>query len=501
MTTASPAGVPTGRGPALLFLLAALVLRASTFGNPNLFADDAFYVLIGQRIHDGVLPYVDVWDRKPPGLFAVYWAIAGISRRVIAYQLAATLSAALTALVICMLVSGWSNGRGGALAGLAYLLMLGPLDGYSGQAPVFYNLPMVLAAWLVWTGTTRCDERRLWLAMALCGVALSIKQTTLFESVFLGSWSLWGLRSRLRLLALAGRAAGFGVLGLAPMLGFAAAYWSLGQFGAFWQAMVTSNLIKAPLLPGELRHGAASMAVRLAIPLALALWGLLRGEGGAIAGLRSFLVGWLIAGLAGMVAVPHFFPHYALPLLVPLSAAAGLILARASGGALGFALVVINAFTWYDPFDRGSNLQAIAASRALASAVVQHDHGRGLFVYDGPLLLYAMTGRPLPGPLVFPHHLNQAIERNVSQFDTDAEVDRVLARHPGAVVSVTSPRNFPVNTHTWNAVQAYVLDNCRQVALVPTYEHLITTPIAVYGDCQAAAPVPQRPLPLNGSPE
>ena len=64
---------------------------------------------------------------------------------------------------------------------------------------------------------------------------------------------------------------------------------------------------------------------------------------------------------------------------------------------------------------------------------------------------------------------------------------------------MTSPRNFPVNIHSWNAVQAYVRDNCRLVALVPTYEHPIVTPIAVYGDCRAAAPVPQSTLPLNGS--
>jgi len=476
---------PLAQGLALLSL--AVGLRASVFGNPNALADDAFYFLVGQRMHEGLLPYVDVWDRKPPGLFVLYWAIAGISRAVIAYQLAATLFAALTALVIGAIVTRWTGRqRGGLLAGMAYLLTLGPLDGFSGQSPVFYNLPVALAALLVWRG----GERRGWLAMGLCGLALTIKQTCVFESVFLGGWLLWRLRAGgMAWPALAGRALGFAAVGAAPFAAFALAYWWLGHFGEFWQAMVLSNLAKAPLAAGELQRATAAMAVRLAVPVLVAAWGLWRGTW-AEPDPRRFLAGWLAAGLAGVASVPHFFPHYALPWLVPLCAAAGLGFARARGGLVAFALVAANGMLWYDPFDRAWNVHAIASTRALASAVVQNDHGRGLFVYDGPLQLYAMTDRPFMSPLVFTHHLNQAIERNVSHLDTDAEVDRVLARHPGAVVTVLSPRNFPVNRHTWNAVQDYVRANCRRVALVPSYDHMTITPTAVFGDC-APGPVSQ----------
>lgn len=463
---------------ALLMLAAALALRASTFGNPNLLADDAFYFLVGQRMHDGVLPYVGVWDRKPFGLFAIYWAIAGISRNVIAYQLAATLSAALTALVICAMVRRWASLRGGVLAGLAYLLLLGPLDGFSGQSPVFYNLLIATAASLV------ASERRHWAAMALCGIALTVKQTTLFESLFLGGWSLWTLHQRgLAPKALTTRALTFAALGAAPTLAIAAAYAALGHWPEFWHAMVTSNLVKQPLLAGELRHDAASLAVRIAMPVALALYGLAGKDAHTP---RAFLIGWLLAALAGLASVPHFFPHYALPLTVPLAVAAGLGFARRSGGLIAFALALLNVMTWYDPFDRTWNTNAIASTNQLASAVVQHDHGRGLFVYDGPVLLYAITGRALLTPLVFTHHLNQEIERNVSQLDTNAEVARVLAAHPGAVVTTLTPRNHPVNAQTWAAMQTYVHANCRQVALVQNYDHMIVTPIAVWGDCRPA---------------
>ncbi|MBU6267256.1 MAG: hypothetical protein KGN34_06935 [Sphingomonadales bacterium] len=465
------------------FCAVALLLRASTFGNPNLLADDAFYALVGQRMHDGLLPYVDVWDRKPFGLFAIYWAIAAVSHNVIAYQLAATAAAAMTALVVFRLVLEWAPPRAGiragVLAALAYLFALGPFDGMSGQAPVFYNFAIALAAWLVWRAHAFGQTSRLAIAAALCGCALTVKQTTLFESAFLLGFGLWTLHRQGK--SPLAPALKLGVIAAAPMLAITAAYAMLGHWPEFYHAMITANLAKAPLLPGEQTHQAASLAVRIAIPLALALWGLAAPHPA-----RPFLIGWLLAGLVGVLVVPNFFPHYALPWLVPLSCAAGLAFARTNGAAVAFALVVLNAFTWYDPFDRAWNRHAIASTDALASAVVHHDGGRGLFVYDGPVLLYAMTGRPFPSPLVFPHHLNQLIERNVSHLDTDAEVARVLARHPGAVVTTLAPRNFPVNRRTWDAVQAYVAANCRRVALVQSYDHLVVTPTAVYGDCRRA---------------
>ncbi|MGJ3625795.1 hypothetical protein AB5I41_00100 [Sphingomonas sp. MMS24-JH45] len=34
-----------------------------------------YYLLVGDRLFHGALPYVDVWDRKPVGLFLVFAAI------------------------------------------------------------------------------------------------------------------------------------------------------------------------------------------------------------------------------------------------------------------------------------------------------------------------------------------------------------------------------------------------------------------------------------------
>ena len=131
------------------FLLFALFTRASVLGDLSYFNDEMFYFLAGQRMHDGQLLYVDVWDRKGPGLFLTYYLIAGISRNVIAYQIAALLSAAATAQIAAMIAERFSGRLGAILAGTLYLATLPMFGGGGGQSPVFYNLYMALAALLV----------------------------------------------------------------------------------------------------------------------------------------------------------------------------------------------------------------------------------------------------------------------------------------------------------------------------------------------------------------
>ncbi|HET9630369.1 MAG TPA: hypothetical protein VFP14_12895, partial [Novosphingobium sp.] len=82
-------------------IAASLLLRLATFGDPNLHVDEGFYLLVGQEMHHGAVPYVDIWDRKPLGLFLIYWVFAAFPNPVLAYQLGAWLAASLTAFIVC----------------------------------------------------------------------------------------------------------------------------------------------------------------------------------------------------------------------------------------------------------------------------------------------------------------------------------------------------------------------------------------------------------------
>ena len=45
----------------LLLLLLALAARAQTFGNPVIGYDEQFYLLVGDRMIHGTIPFVDIF--------------------------------------------------------------------------------------------------------------------------------------------------------------------------------------------------------------------------------------------------------------------------------------------------------------------------------------------------------------------------------------------------------------------------------------------------------
>lgn len=467
-----------------IFLLMALVLRLSTFGDPNIHGDEVFYQTVGIAMHDGALPYVDVWDRKPFGLFALYYLIAGISAAPFAYQLAATLFAAGTAAGIAAMARRWTGVQGAVLAGATYLLCLSPLQGYGGQSPVFYNLFITTAALMTLRAAPALEQGRhpasVMFAMLLAGIGITIKTSALFEAVFLGLFCLTlvirsaGITRRTARIALT-----WAAIGAAPTLLVAGFYWADGHWTEFWHAMVTSNLAKpSDVYTSRLRF--LALLIQLAPILALAAFGMLEQERAS----RRFVLLWLGAALAGLAAVPNFYPHYALPLLVPLCVASAAFLERKWIGPAAVAIVAAISAWIFPPFQPGHAARSRQAMAALEQVIRDHDGGRGLLLYSAPSQLYHRTGHRFPTPLVFPTHLSHLIEKDVSHLSTLAETRRLLALRPGAVAMAVPIPNTPVNEETHRLVLAYVGANCRLVGVLPAHEWRKSMMIAVWGDCR-----------------
>ena len=210
-----------------------------------------------------------------------------------------------------------------------------------------------------------------------------------------------------------------------------------------------------------------------------ALLGLIRQESQG----RRFVIAWLAAAVIGLIAVPNFYLHYGLPLLVPLCVAASSFLARGVIGYGAIAALAILSFTISPPFQFEHARQSQQAIETLEKAVEAHIGQGPLLLYDAPPQLYVRTGQPFITPLVFPTHLSHLIEKDVSHLSTLGETKRVLALKPGAVVMAVPPRNGPVNEETHQLVLAYVGRNCRLEKVVPTPERQRTDMIAVWGDC------------------
>ncbi|WP_292923223.1 hypothetical protein [Novosphingobium sp. SCN 63-17] len=100
------AGLGAVRGVNLLlmgfaYLAVGLLLRGATLGYPIIHADEQFYLLVGDRMLHGAVPFVDIWDRKPIGLFLLYGAIRLLGGDgILQYQLVALACVAGTSLVM-----------------------------------------------------------------------------------------------------------------------------------------------------------------------------------------------------------------------------------------------------------------------------------------------------------------------------------------------------------------------------------------------------------------
>jgi len=445
-------------------LVIAFILRAATFGDPHLHIDEAFYFLVGQEMHNGAVPYIDIWDRKPLGLFLIYWAITGISSSVIAYQVTATLFAAGTALIIVQIARLWAGVLGSILAGLAYLVWLGPLLGFGGQAPVFYNLPIALAFLLVLRSSDDLAEGRVpspvFGAMLLGGIALTVKQTVIFECALLGLLVLYRLRAagaspgllvRTCLLAM--------TLGLAPMAVIGLWYWWHGYWTEFWMAMTTSSLARPPLVAFAMVHNLKILAQLLFFPILLAAGGIALAIVHKRTSLVGALVGWMVAATLGLAVIRLMADHHALPMLMPLTIAAAPLLDRKVAGPVLLAILLVQSVAIWSPFNRALHRLSTIEMERMTAFIKANRMGRGLFVFDGPPLLYSMSGTPPLSPLVFPTHFTMAFERDISQFSTEAEILSVLAKRPGVIVMTDKEKDAP--PHALAALHDYTQNHCK----------------------------------------
>jgi len=466
------------------FLAFSLLTRVAVFGDPNYHNDELLYFLIGQRMHEGLLPYVDLWDRKGPGLFVTYYVIAAFSHAVIAYQIAAWLCTAATALVANMIAERFTNRLGALLGGSLYLVLLPLFAGAGGQAPVFYNLPMALAALGVITALPSLQAgtipRRLYLAMLAAGLAMTFKQTAAVEACFFGLFALWQAhRGGMPLARLAGTALKLTLVGAAPMLLFAGAYALLGHFAEFWHAMVTSNLLKPTNPGGDEAPRIAALATIIGPALLPALVGLaMKGD----AAQRWFLGGWILAGMAGVAVVPNYIDHYMLPLTLPVAVAAARALGhRSIGPAYGYGIVLFGLIAGPTLHFAPRQASRLAMARLVHDIAARDPHPR-LFVFQGPVELYGLMETYPPTPLFFPMHLSHRPERNTSHLDTAGEVRKVLAWQPTVVVTAADFPSSTYNPETSALVSAYVT-HCRIWFTREIIDFYGPQSVKVYGDC------------------
>jgi len=328
--------VPNRADVILAFSIGLLVIaiRAPLMDLP-LERDEGEYAYIAWRMTLGETPYLEWFDQKPPGIFAVYrLALSLADDAVVAVRALAAVFAAVSSLALFYLVRALLGAGAGLMAALllAFLSADPMVHGSIANTELFMLPGSIIAAWLVVRATESAKTpivTSLAAGIAI-GIAIAFKQVAVLNVPFF--LLVFGLvvrgSDRWRRLAVFTTSMGVGVaLVWGPILAW---LWLRGALGAAIDATFTHNLAYA---------GALSAARRLEL---LTLYGtpLLPSQGVAwvlaalgLLGLACrrdrfaalFLAGWAIASAAGVSISGRYFPHYfqqLLPVIAALAAAA-----------------------------------------------------------------------------------------------------------------------------------------------------------------------------------
>ena len=450
---------------AVVLAIAAILIRLPDFGNPTYHIDEAFYLFVGQRMHAGLLPYIDLWDRKPAGLFVLYAIIAQFGS-VYAYQAFAAASAWGTALTIAHMATRFAGRPAACAAGTLYLATIGALAGGGGQSPIFYNLLIALAALLVMrqargepASSRTMDGPK---AMLLCGLALTIKPTAVVEGVFFGLALLaikWRAEPDGRRFAI--YAAGLAASALAPTALIWALFYAGGHLGDYWFATMQSIFLTTPPTAEASGHRLAWLATIMWMPAVTAAGGLVtlartvdrpteRRRVDAV-----FVTGWLVAAVGGFLLIPNYYDHYALPLASVLAlASASLFDRRGTGLALAALATGYALFVSGFPVRQLERTAASQAGFATATAIItQHAEKGCMFVYDATPALYGPFAACSANKYAFPEHLSNQREANAIGGEPMVALQAVLSQDPGVIVVPVTPSVSTPNRATRKALR------------------------------------------------
>lgn len=462
----------------LILLLATIVTRLPWFGDASYHEDESYYLVFAKAMHQGAIPYVDIWDRKPLGLFLIYWAITFIPGTGIeAYQFVAGLFAFLTAFTISRIVLHFSTAGPACCAGVAYLAFLPMLLGAGGQSPVFYNLLIALAVLLLLPlieGRSDFNKaiRGACISMALCGFAITVKPTAIVESVFLGIVAAYHVLKDYNtpLILRLQRVAILVALGAAPTLVIFIYFAIIGEFDTYWFASVISVGMKKPQAV-EVTINAIIYLTIILFPLLLmsfiGIWQLVQGEQKGVVRFISF---WMLAAFGGFLLIPNFWDHYALPLISPLVILATGIFARQGTGIIWLLSLLYWTVLVTGWPDRSGVSERREDVDRLAQVVNDARNGGCFYLFEGPPVLYALTDACHVTSRLFPQHLSFALERSAIGVAPSDEMHQILSRRPSVIALSNEPLVRPHNEATRAILTQGLRRHYRMVALLPVRE-------------------------------
>jgi len=308
--------------PLIAICLLPVLLYLPSMGNP-FERDEGVYATVAQGLLKGQMPYRDLFDNKPPLVYAWYaLSFMLFGEKVIAPRILASVLLSLTTLSLFSQVRMvFPRGVAHLAAGLFGLSTGLPFVALHANTEAYMLLPLVTSLVAFTTGMRRGSMRWFVLSGVLCGVAMMTKQVAFWN---LGALMAVGAVWRWKVDGSTWRAfrpSACVFAGAAAAVGLIAVPFALtGSLDELFYANVSYNWLYVGVLSFSERladfvNGTAYVAA-VAAPLAGgAVWGLLTVVRRRKQPLDYLILAWALASVAGVATGGRFFPHYFLHLM------------------------------------------------------------------------------------------------------------------------------------------------------------------------------------------
>lgn len=453
-----------------IFLIVSVLIRAPILARSVLDWDESLYLLMAEQWRAGHLPYTNIWDNKPIGIYLIFMTFIDlIGRPILAIRLASDLFITANAFILFNITHLLLAGRAEPMrlrlaifAALAYAIGSLSNDGLAANTEIFMTcftaLAMLLA--LIPMAEGRISLLHCAACGALLGLAVMTKYVAIFEAPAL-AFALLQLNQARSKSAGLWRLLACGAGGLLPLMATLFLYIEAGLLPLWWQASVASNVIRiagasAPTIGSVILYQLQNWApLYLCVPLLAVLWALSPPARPARR-IMIFVYLWLLGGLIGVCAAKSFFDHYFLQSLPVLCLIAALTLA-ASPVILRRIIIIAMLLPAIAGWNQLANVAAPIITfqnghlairpdiqaRIAADLTAALQPGQHIYVFDDQPIIYSLTNQTPPTKYAFPPDLTTRFLANVAGINAYHEVSRILATHPEFIIRSLDPLTAP----------------------------------------------------------
>ncbi len=226
--------------------------------------DESTFILMGQELLDGRLPYVELWDNKPPLAYVLFALFLAIHPSIVAVRIGGALSVLVAAYLTHRIATRLDRRATGIVAGILVVIFLSIVG--SGQATMTETLAVVplMGATALLVSPRRTPRTMLGLGLLLAAAVL-IRTNLAYVALAVTAYPVGRVvRARDRASAVEALAFGLGAVLLPGLI--ATLYASEGQLDA-----LVTGAIRAPLRYSGSQVDPTSILASSAVLVALAI--------------------------------------------------------------------------------------------------------------------------------------------------------------------------------------------------------------------------------------